>query len=94
MYFQYLIPQGRTVTTYLGAGIGVHLRNGSGTAIDDTFVEDALDEISAAANVTLNVEVRLAQSLRWTIDTRGVLSTGLSTVSLRTGLMFRWAHPR
>jgi len=92
--FQYMIPQGPTVTTYLGAGIGVHLRNGSGPAITGTFVEDALDEIAAAANITLAVEVRLAPTWRATIDTRGVISTGLSTVSLRGGLMYRWSKPK
>jgi hypothetical protein len=94
MDFQYMIPQGAKVTTYLGVGLGVHLRNGSGPAINGTFVEDALDEISAAGNVSLEIEVRLAPAVRWTIDTRGVVSTGLSTVSLRTGLMLRWAQSK
>ena len=94
MDFQYMLPQGSKVTTYLGAGLGVHLRNGSGPAINGTFVEDALDEISAAANLSLAIEVKMGSGWRATIDTRGVVSTGLSTVSLRTGLMYRWAKPR
>jgi hypothetical protein len=92
--FQYMIPQGSRVTTYLGAGIGVHLRNGSGSAIDGTFIEDALDQIAAAANLSLSIETRLGAAWRWTIDTRGVVSTGLSSVSLRTGIMYRWANPK
>lgn len=94
MDFQFAIPQGSTVTTYLGAGIGVHLRNGSGTAIDDTFIEDALDEIAAAANVMIGVEIDLASRWHATVETRGVISTGLSTASMRAGIMYRWAGGR
>jgi hypothetical protein len=94
MDFQYAIPQGPKVTTYLGAGLGIHFRNGSGTAIAGTFVEDALDEIAAAANISLGVEVKIADALRVAIDTRGVVSTGLSSISLRSGVMYRWARPR
>ena len=87
---QYAIPQGRRVTTYLGLGVGVQMRNGSGTLIDDTFVEDALDQLAAAGNVSLSVETMLAGNLRWVVDARGAVSVGLSTVSLRTGLAFRF----
>jgi hypothetical protein len=86
---QYTIPQGRRVVTYIGAGLGVHLRNGSGTAIDGTFVEDALDDITAGANATIGVEIELAPAWRFTLDGRGVISTGLSSVSLRAGMMYR-----
>lgn len=87
---QYAIPQGRSVTTYIGAGVGVQLRNGSGAAIDGTFVEDALDQLAAAGNISIGVEARLARHWRATADVRGVVSVGLSTVSLRTGLMYRF----
>ncbi len=90
---QYVFPQGRSVTTYLGAGVGIHLRNGSGPAINGTIIEDALDGISAALNGTIGAEFG-ARDWRFTLDGRGVLSTDLSTVSLRAGLMYRWALPR
>jgi hypothetical protein len=86
---QYVIPQGRGVTTYIGLGASVHLRNGSGAAIKGTFVEDALDEISAGFNASIGVEFHLAPAWRFTLDGRGVVSSGLSTVSLRSGLMYR-----
>jgi hypothetical protein len=88
---QYVIPQGRSVTTYIGLGFGAQLRNGSGTAIDGTFVEDALDQLAAAGNVSLGLEARLGGGWRATVDARGVVSPGLSTVSVRTGLMYRFA---
>jgi len=90
---QYVMPQGHAVTTYIGLGVGVHLRNGSGTAINGTFVEDALDQITAGLNGTLGAEFG-AKRWRVTVDARGVLSSGLSTVSLRTGVMYRWGGIR
>lgn len=89
---QYVIPQGRGVTTYVGAGASVHLRNGSGAAIDGTFIEDALDEISAGFNVTLGAEFNLSRAWRFTLDGRGVVSSGLSTISLRSGFMYRFRN--
>lgn len=90
---QYVFPQGRSATAYIGTGLSLHLRNGSGAAIDGTFVEDALDEISAGLNGTLGVEFHLAPAWRLTFDGRGMISSGLSTVSLRWGLMYRF-RPR
>lgn len=86
---QYVLPQGHAVTSYLGLGVGVHVRNGSGTAIKGTFVEDALDEITAGLNGSFGTEIG-AKRWRVTVDARGVLSSGLSTASLRTGVMYRW----
>lgn len=91
---QYVFPQGRGVTTYLGLGGSVHLRNGSGAAINGTFVEDALDEISAGLNASVGAEFRLSRSMRFTLDGRGVISSGLSTVSLRSGIMYRFGAQR
>jgi opacity protein-like surface antigen len=86
---QYAIPQGRGIMTYVGAGVSVHLRNGSGAAINGTFVEDALDEVSAGFNATIGAEFALSRAWRFTLDGRGVVSSGLSTVSLRSGIMYR-----
>jgi hypothetical protein len=87
---QYVLPQGRAVTAYMGIGIGAHIRHGSGPAINGTFVQDALNEITAGLNGTIGTEIG-ARHWRFTVDARGVLSSGLSTVSLRTGVMYRWA---
>ena len=91
---QYAIPQGRGIMTYIGAGASVHLRNGSGAAINGTFVEDALDEVSAGVNATIGAEFALSRAWRFTLDGRGVVSSGLSTVSLRSGIMYRLGVPR
>jgi hypothetical protein len=91
---QYVIPQSRSVTTYLGLGMSVHVRNGDGQAIKGTFVEDALDGVSAGLNATATAEIALRPSWRFTIEGRGVVSADLSTVSLSTGLMYRFRTGR
>src|SRR5207302_10310032 len=87
---QYVLPQGHAVTAYMGIGLGAHCRHGSGAAINGTFVQDALNEITAGLNGTIGAEFG-AKRWRFTLDARGVLSSGLSTASLRSGVMYRWA---
>jgi len=87
--FQLVFPQGHGITAYLGTGISIHARNGNGAAINGTFVEDALDVITAGLNGTMGFEFNLSHAWRFTVDGRGVLSSGLRTVSLRTGIMYR-----
>jgi hypothetical protein len=87
---QYVLPQSRAVTAYMGLGASVHLRNGSGAAINGTFVEDALDAITAGINVTLGAEFGTGR-WRLALDARGVAATGLSTVGVSAGLRYRWA---
>ena len=91
---QYVIPQGRGVTTYMGVGASVHLRNGTGAAINGTFVEDALDEVTAGFNASIGAEFALSKAWRFTLDGRGVVSSGLSTISLRSGIMYRLGGAR
>ncbi|HKC40550.1 MAG TPA: hypothetical protein VKC15_13485, partial [Gemmatimonadales bacterium] len=62
---QYQIPQGRGIMTYIGLGASAHLRNGSGTAIKGTFVEDALDEVTAGFNATIGMEFALSKAWRF-----------------------------
>ena len=87
---QYVLPQGHAVTAYMGIGLGAHFRHGSGAAINGTFVQDALNEITAGLNGTIGAEFG-AKRWRFTLDARGVLSSGLSTASLRSGVMYHWA---
>jgi len=86
---QYVMPQGHAVTAYLGLGLSVHLRNGSGAAIDGTFLEDALDDVAAGLNGTLGVEVGAGH---WglTVEGRGVVLSNHGTASLRTGVLYRF----
>jgi hypothetical protein len=87
--FQYVFPQSHGINAYIGVGMSIHARNGSGAAINGTFMEDALDVITAGLNGTMGFEFNLSPAWRFTIDGRGVLSSGLKTASLRTGIMYR-----
>src|SRR5256886_5894200 len=81
---QYVLPQGRAVTTYLGIGLGAHVRHGSGPAINGTFVQDALNSVTAGLNGPIGTEGRAKRS-RFTLEARGLLSSGRSTASPRHG---------
>ena len=74
---------------YLGLGASVHFRNGSGTAIDGTFVEDALDNISAGVNITAGWDIALARGLIVNVGGRAVLASDLRTLGLQVGLGYR-----
>ena len=87
---QYVLPYTNRVVPYLGVGLGVHYRNGSGHAIEGTFVEDALDTVAAAANFSVGTHVAVAHPVYITFDLRAGLSTELRTVAGRGGLMFRF----
>jgi len=88
--FQYVFPQAHGVNAYIGTGISIHVRNGGGAAINGTFVEDALDVITAGLNGTIGFEFNLSHDWRFTVDGRGTLSSGLKAASLRTGIMYRF----
>lgn len=91
---QYALAESGAGALFAGAGISVHFRNGSGPAIAGTFVEDALDEIGAGLNAMIGGELRLAGPWRASAEARGVLASGLSTASLRVGVMYRFQEAR
>ncbi len=91
---QYAVAESRVGALFAGVGLGVHFRNGSGAAIAGTFVEDALDDVAAGLNATLGGELRLADAWRATAEARGVLSSGLSTASVRVGVAYRFQGAR
>jgi len=87
---QYVLPYANRIVPYLGLGLGVHWRNGSGDAISGTFVEDALDTVAAALNLSAGVHVGIVRSLYATADFRAGVSAELRTASARGGLMYRF----
>jgi hypothetical protein len=91
---QYRLPQSRTVIAYLGLGAGVHVRHGSGQAIAGTFMQDALSDVTAALNGTVDLEFAVDRNVRFTLDGRVVWTSNLSTVSLRGGVMYRFPGRR
>lgn len=86
---QYVFTVGR-VTPFMGLGMGVHIRNAAGSAIQGTFLEEALQAIVAAGNATAGVEVRLSPTVNFTAEARGIAASGLMALSARGGLMLRF----
>jgi len=86
---QYLPFESGKVIPYVGVGLGVHVRDAEGSAIEDTFVEDALQTIGAALNLSLGMEFAVTARFRFITDFRGTLSSGLSLATGRAGFMYR-----
>jgi hypothetical protein len=86
---QYLFATGSRYAAHIGAGLGAHIRNGNGPAIDGTFVEDALDTIAASADLSLGLQFAVSSRLHLTTNVRGSLSSELLSASARAGFMYR-----
>lgn len=86
---QYVFAASPRLLPFLGAGLGVHVRDGSGPAIDETFVEDALDTIAAGANLSVGVETVLSDNFRFLLEARGGWTSELLLGSVRLGFMYR-----
>ncbi len=86
---QYAFNEGRPVTAVLGLGGGVHIREGSGRAINGTFLQDALSGVSPALNGTAGMAVALTPAWRLTGELRGTLLSDYSQLSARVGFMYR-----
>ncbi len=87
---QYMLTPATTrYQPYLGLGAGMHIRNGSGQAINGTFVEDALDMLGAGISATAGMDVRMGRVLVLNIGGRAVFGSDLQTVGLSVGLGYR-----
>ncbi len=86
---QYILTTTTSYRPYIGAGAGMHLRNGSGKAINGTFVEDALDMLGAGVSLTAGMDVMLSRGFLMNLGGRAVFSSDLQTVGLTVGLGYR-----
>jgi opacity protein-like surface antigen len=70
---------------YVGAGLGLHLVNGGGDFIDNTFVEDILDAITPGINVMAGIQLPLGRGLRLHGELRGVIAGGANWIGAGAG---------
>lgn len=87
--FQYLIVKGHRWMPYIGAGMSVHFRNGSGPRIAGTVIEDNLDQVQIGLDATAGTDIMLTRSLVLNAGLRGVLTGSLNTLTLGVGLGYR-----
>ena len=87
---QYILtPMTSRYLPYLGIGAGMHLRNGSGDAINGTFVEDALDMLGAGVSATAGMDIKVGQAFVLNLGGRAVFGSDLQTVGLTVGFGYR-----
>lgn len=85
-HFVWEVPLG--LLTYLGAGVSAHILNGSGSAIDDTFLEDLLDRASAGVNAHAGMEYLVTPAVRLYGTARYDVLDDLNYFSLMGGIQF------
>ena len=73
-----------------GVGLSAHFLNGSGPGIDETFVEDLLDSVSAGFNLHAGLEFPMADRIRIHIGSKVELLGDLNYAEFRAGLAFIW----
>jgi opacity protein-like surface antigen len=78
------------IITYLGAGAGLHLLNGQGTSVQDTFVEDLLDSTAPGLAVMGGLELEPTDRFRVYGELRYTLMSDVRYPGVRVGaaLMF------
>lgn len=74
------------VLTFIGAGGGLHALNGQGRAVDDTFVEDLLDSITAGVNAVVGLEFQPISRIRAYVEGRYTALNSIQYLYARGGL--------
>ena len=77
--------------TFIGAGVGLHALNGRGPAVDDTFVEDLLDDITAGVNGLAGVEFEAAGPFRVYVEGRYTAMSSLRYATARGGVQIMFS---
>lgn len=77
------IPLG--LLSYAGAGVAAHVLDGRGESIDDTFVEDLLDSVTAGFNLHVGLEYPVTERLRFHTSMRHEWLGDLRYFEVRVG---------
>jgi len=73
-----------------GVGLSVHFLNGAGPLIDDNFIEDLLDSVSAGFNLHAGLEFPITDRVRIGAGSKVEVLGDLNYVEFRGGLSFIW----
>jgi len=75
-----------------GVGVSAHFLNGSGPLIDDNFIEDLLDSVSAGFNIHAGLEYPITDRVRIFGGSKVEVLGDLNYVEIRGGLTFIWGE--
>jgi hypothetical protein len=75
----------RVISPYAGFNLGLHLLNGRGDFIDDTFVEDLLDTVAPGLGSMIGIDAQLGAALRVGAEARFMLGSDVRYVSISAG---------
>lgn len=89
-HFVWSVPFG--ILTFVGTGVGLHALNGRGPAVDDTFVEDLLDDITAGVNGVAGFEFEPINRLRVYVEGRYTAMSSLRYGSVRAGVQVMFSR--
>jgi hypothetical protein len=78
----------RNVITYTGVGVGLHVLNGRGDVIGDTFIEDLLDTTTAGLAVMGGLEYEPFPQFRMYGEARYTLASDVRYPGFRVGGAF------
>lgn len=76
---------------YVGTGVGLHALNGQGPAVDDTFVEDLMDDITAGVSGIAGFEVEPIRRVRLYLEGRYTAMSSLSFATARGGIQIMFS---
>ncbi len=79
--------------SYAGLGLAAHVLNGSGTAVDGTFVEDLLDRLSPALSVHGGLEYPFVDRVRLYGLGRWEVMEDLNYFEVRAGVQIMFGPP-
>ncbi len=77
---------------WTGVGVSAHFLNGSGPAVDGTFVEDLLDSVAAGFNVHGGLEYPVTDRFRLYGGSKLEVLGDLRYVEVRFGLSYIWGE--
>ena len=82
---QYVWRSGSDFEAFIGTGVGTHVMNGEGPAIEGTFVEDLLDRVTIGVNGHAGLAFTVAPGLRVGGQLRYEVLDDLSYPEIRIG---------
>lgn len=85
---EYVVTTPGGILTYGGLGLGVHALRGSGSSIDDTFVQDLLNTLSPALTALGGAEYRIGSSARVFAEARLTAAGDVNYAAIRFGGMY------